>query len=85
MVGATYPDELREVRTIVGDMPILIAGIGAQDGDLEKTVRSGKDKRKRGMIINVSRSIIFASSGEDFAGAARAKAEEFSNAIKAAL
>ena len=85
MVGATYPDELREVRAIVGDMPILIAGIGAQDGDLEKTVRSGKDKRKRGMIINVSRSIIFASSGGDFAGAARAKATVFDGAIRAAL
>ena len=60
VVGATYPKELREVRKIVGDMPILIPGIGAQGGDIEKTVNAGKDSRGQGMIINSSRGIIFA-------------------------
>jgi len=71
VVGATYPEELRAVREIVGDMPILIPGIGAQGGDVEKTVTAGKRSDGRGMIINSSRGIIFASSGEDFAEAAR--------------
>ena len=59
VVGATYPDELREVRKIVGDMPILIPGAGAQGGDVEKTVKAGRDSRGKGMIINSSRGIIF--------------------------
>jgi orotidine-5'-phosphate decarboxylase len=81
VVGATYPDELREVREIVGDMPILIPGIGAQGGDVEKTVTAGKDSRRRGMIINSSRGIIFASSGRDFAEAARRETEKLHNLI----
>ena len=85
MVGATYPEELAEVRAIVGDMPILIAGVGAQDGDLEKTIRAGMDNRKKGLIVNASRSIIFASRGKDFAEAARKKAEELHGAIRKAL
>ncbi len=71
VVGATYPEELREVRGLVGDMPILIPGIGAQGGDVEQTVTAGKDSRGWGMIINSSRGIIFASKGADFAEAAR--------------
>ncbi|MEK7659913.1 MAG: orotidine-5'-phosphate decarboxylase [Patescibacteria group bacterium] len=70
VVGATYPGELREVRGIAGDMPILIPGIGAQGGDVEKTVSAGKDSRGQGMIVNSSRGIIFASKGADFAEAA---------------
>ncbi len=85
MVGATYPEELAEVRAIAGDMPILIAGIGAQDGNLEKTIRAGKDSRGRGLIVNASRSIIFASDKSDFAAVARNKAEELHGAIRKAL
>jgi len=62
VVGATYPDELAEVRRIVDDIPILIPGIGAQGGDLEKTVQAGRDKYRKGMIINSSRGIIFADN-----------------------
>jgi len=75
VVGATYPAELKKVRTIVGDMPILIPGIGAQGGEVAATVIAGKDSRGRGMIINSSRSIIFASQGPDFAQAARKATE----------
>lgn len=71
VVGATYPDELKIVRHIVGEMPILIPGIGAQGGDVEKTVKVGVDKEGYNAIINSSRGIIFASKGIDFAEAAR--------------
>jgi len=81
VVGATYPKELAEVRRIVGDMPILIPGIGAQGGDVEKTVPASKDSRGQGMIINASRSIILASSGADFAEAARRETLKLHNLI----
>ena len=81
VVGATYPDELREIRGTAGDIPILIPGIGAQGGDVEKTVIAGKDSRGQGMIINSSRGIIFASKGLDFAEAARRATEKLSNLI----
>jgi orotidine-5'-phosphate decarboxylase len=85
MVGATYPEQLGEVRDVIGDMPILIAGIGAQNGDLEKTIRGGKDSKNQGLIVNASRSIIFASKGADFAEVARAKTSELHSAIMKAL
>ncbi len=76
VVGATYPAELEKVRAIVGDMPILIPGIGAQGGEVAATVSAGKDDRGWGMIINSSRSIIFASKENDFAQAARKATEQ---------
>lgn len=81
VVGATCPEELRAVREIVGDMPILIPGIGAQGGDLEATLKAGVNENGQGVIINSSRGIIFASSGADFAEAARRAAERFHRAI----
>ncbi len=87
VVGATYPEELLEVRQIVGDMPILIPGIGFQQKDvpLEKqvaqVVSAGKDSRGCGMIINSSRGIIFASKGADFAETARRETEKLHNFI----
>lgn len=81
VVGATYPRELAEVRKLVGDMPILIPGIGAQGGEIEATVKAGKDSRSWGMIINSSRGIIFASNGEDFAQAARLATEKLRDEI----
>lgn len=71
VVGATYPEEMKKIRSLVGDMPFLVPGIGAQGGDIEKTVRAGIDKNKRGMIINSARGIIFSSNENDFALAAR--------------
>jgi len=85
MVGATYPEKLGEVRAIVGDMPILVAGVGAQAGDLEKTVKNGLDAKKRGLIVNASRSVIFAGTGADFADKARESAERLHGAIMKAL
>ena len=71
VVGATYPDELRTVRGIVGDLPILVPGIGAQGGDVAATVAAGRDSAGLGMIVNSSRAILYASAGADFADAAR--------------
>jgi orotidine-5'-phosphate decarboxylase len=70
VVGATYPKELKEIRNIVGDMPLLVPGIGAQGGDVKEAVQNGKDSRAEGMIINASRSIIYASNDLNFAVAA---------------
>lgn len=60
VVGATYPEELKKVREIVGDMPILVPGIGAQGGDLQNTIKNGLNSKKQGLIISSSRGIIFA-------------------------
>jgi orotidine-5'-phosphate decarboxylase len=62
VTGATYPDELRQVRRIVGDMTLLIPGIGAQGGEVKTTVRAGVNSAGLGMIINVARSIIFSQN-----------------------
>lgn len=67
VVGATYPRELAEVRKIVGDMPILIPGIGAQGGDLKAILENGLDSKKQGLIINSSRGIIFAPNPREAA------------------
>lgn len=67
VAGATYPDELRHIRQIVGDMPLLVPGIGTQGGDVEQTVKAGLDSQGRGMIINASRSVIFSDRPGDVA------------------
>ena len=82
VVGATYPQELAEVRSIVGEMPILIPGIGAQGGDVEKTVKAGLGSRGKGIIVNSSRGIIFASSGPDFAEVARRETKKLQAEIE---
>ena len=86
VVGATFPEEIAKVRAIVGDMPLLIPGIGAQGGDIKATVNAGKivGKPGTGMIINSSRAILYASSGADFAEAARAVALTTRDALRAA-
>jgi orotidine-5'-phosphate decarboxylase len=75
VVGATHPRELKAIRKIVPEMPLLIPGLGKQGGDLKSAVRDGCNKNGRLAIINASRSIIYASSGKDFAEAARSEAE----------
>ncbi len=74
VMGATYPQELKEVRTIVGDMPFLVPGIGAQGGDIEAVLTNGKTADGTGMIISSSRAIIYAGLSDDFAEAARGAA-----------
>ncbi len=83
VIGATYPEELASIREIVGDMNLLVPGIGAQGGDVEKTIKAGLNSQNAGLLINSSRGIIFASKGEDFAQKAREAAlklrEEINN------
>ena len=85
VVGATFPGEIARVREIVGDMPLLVPGIGAQGGDVEATVRAGRTSQAntpgRGLMINSSRAILYASKGEDYAEAARRVAEETRDTI----
>jgi orotidine-5'-phosphate decarboxylase len=82
VVGATYPDELRQVRAIVGDLPVLVPGIGAQGGDIDATVAAGHDSTGYGMVISSSRAVLYASQGADFAEAAAAEAEATRDAIR---
>ncbi len=71
VVGATYPDEIARVRALVGEMPLLVPGIGAQGGDVEATVKAGRLADGTGMMINSSRAILYAGTDESFAEAAR--------------
>lgn len=82
VVGATRPAELCRIRKLAGDMPILIPGIGVQGGDLASAVRFGCDGRGEMAVINASRSVIYASSGRDFASAARFEAMKLRDEIK---
>jgi orotidine-5'-phosphate decarboxylase len=86
VVGATYPEEIAKVRAVVGEMPLLIPGIGAQGGDIKATVEAGSIPGKPGtsMIINSSRAILYASSGNDFAQAARQVALSTRDALRSA-
>lgn len=81
VVGATYPRELAEVRSIVGDMPLLVPGIGAQGGDVGQAVASGQTAAGTGLIVNSSRAILYASQGEDFALAARTATERLRDEV----
>lgn len=86
VVGATFPKELEQVRAIVGDMPLLVPGIGAQGGDIDATVAAGRTAAGTGMMINSSRAILYAkpAAGEDYAKAARRVALETRDAINRA-
>lgn len=75
VVGATYPNELARVRSVVGDLPILVPGVGAQGGSASEAMAAGADSTGSGLVINSSRAVLYASHGSDFAEAARAVAE----------
>lgn len=81
VVGATKPAELKKIRSLAKEMPILVPGIGEQKGDLEAAVRFGCDKRGELAILNIGRSIIYASPGDDFAQKARAMAMKYRDKI----
>ena len=81
VVGATWPEQLREVRAIVGDMPILVPGVGAQGGDVEAVVRNATTADETGLMVSSSRAILYASTGEDFAEAAGNAARDLRDSI----
>lgn len=81
VTGATYPDEIAEIRKIVGDMPLLVPGVGAQGGGLRGVLGNGLTGDKTGLMINSSRGIIYASSGSDFAEAAGEAARQLKDEI----
>jgi orotidine-5'-phosphate decarboxylase len=83
VVGATAPAELRDVRQIAGDRLLLVPGIGAQGADLTAAVRAAVRADGRGAIIPISRGILFASAGDDFAEAAQRAALSYRDAINA--
>lgn len=78
VVGATQLQVLKQVRELVGDMPLLVPGVGEQGGKLEEVKAAGQDSEGFGLVINVSRSVLYASQGKDFAKAAQ-------NVVKAML
>ncbi|MCH9010994.1 MAG: orotidine 5'-phosphate decarboxylase, partial [Chloroflexi bacterium] len=82
VVGATYPEELKAVRSNCPGMPILVPGVGAQTGELDSSVRFALDSDRPNMLISSSRSILYASSDRsDFAGAARSATEDLRTSI----
>ncbi len=85
VVGATYSDDLRQVRKLCPQMPILVPGVGAQGGDLEAAIRYGTDEEGRLAIISASRQITYASKGEDFPQAARREATRLKEEINRIL
>lgn len=81
VTGATWPEELGKVRAVVGEMPLLVPGIGAQGGDVEAVLRHGRTADGAGLMISSSRAILYAGPGEDFALVARAAASELRDTI----
>ena len=84
VVGATYPQELRTIRSLCPDMPILIPGVGAQGGDLEGSVVGGVDACGDRAIIAVSRTVLYAGDGADYAAVAASEARFLSDRINEA-
>jgi orotidine-5'-phosphate decarboxylase len=85
VVGATYPEQLRRVRELCAELPLLIPGIGAQGGHLAAAVKYGVDANGEKAIINCSRQILYASKGKDFAEVARREALKLRDQINEKL
>ena len=81
VVGATWPEQLREVREIVGEVPFLVPGVGAQGGDVEAVVRNAKTADGTGLVVSSSRAVLYASRGDDFAEAAATEAKRLRDEI----
>ena len=82
VVGATHPEQLRRLRSLAGDMPLLIPGVGAQGGSLERAVLDGTDNFRKVAVINVSRSVLYASAEKDFAQRARQELEKLNGIVR---
>ncbi len=89
VVGATYPAEIERVRELAPTVPLLIPGVGAQGGDAVATVKAGWRANADGssagsVIVNSSRAVLYASSGDDFEQAARQVAMQTRDTLEAA-
>src|SRR4051812_49231649 len=84
VVGATYPAQLREIRVAAPTLPFLVPGIGAQQGDVRAAVEAGLDADGRGIVVNASRGVTYASRGADWLSAARAAAMSLHQRLEAA-
>jgi orotidine-5'-phosphate decarboxylase len=83
VAGATYPAELMTIREVAPELLILVPGIGSQAGDLAAAIDAGIDASGGGLLINSSRSVMYASSGDDFARAAAKAARTLRDRINA--
>ena len=83
VVGATYPAEIERVRSLAPTVPLLIPGVGAQGGDAVATIKAGW-RPGAPVIVNSSRAVLYASSGDDFAEAARTEATRTRAVLQAA-
>jgi orotidine-5'-phosphate decarboxylase len=81
VAGATWPEQIERVREICPDQVMLVPGVGAQAGDLEAAVQAAMDENGGGFILNASRAVTYASTGDDYAAAARAQARKLRNRI----
>lgn len=85
VVGATWPEQLSRVRSIVGDMPVLVPGVGAQGGDARAVIEAGADSRGRGLVVNSSRGILYAGDGDNQISAARSAAKALRDELRSAV
>ena len=81
VAGATYAGDIARIRSVAPSVPLLVPGIGAQGGDLRAVLEAGQDASGQGLVISASRSILYASDGDDFASAAREAAVSLKNRI----
>ncbi len=81
VVGATWPEQLAEVRALVKDMPLLVPGVGAQGGDAAAVVSNAKSADGTGLMVSSSRAVLYASNGDDYAEAAANAARALRDAI----
>lgn len=82
VVGGTYVEALKKIRQLDHKLPLLVPGLGAQGGDLNQILETAKELKNKRLIINASRSIIYAGKGKDFASMARQKALDYHNVMK---
>lgn len=85
VIGATYPAELKHIRSFVPELPFLVPGLGIQGGDFELAIQYALTKNKEGALFNFSRSIIYASTGKDFMQAAGKEAKKMRDEINRLL
>lgn len=81
VVGATWPEQMLAIRELMGDMPFLVPGVGAQGGNVEEIVKSGQTRNGTGLIISSSRAILYADDGDNFAEAARGVSKSLRDSI----